>query len=240
MKIFDAHRHVGKGPAGRYDLARVSGTNYIFNQVSSYRANAKSVPDGDSVSLVFDHRRNLDFVLGEAKKGRLAALKIHSREQRLRESDYPVIAEKLALAPRSLPVIVDAFYYGTELDHQPSLRGIILLATRHPERDFVVAHSGGYEVLKYFCHLRELRNIHYDLSFSLQYLSDSSRAADLAKLIRFTDKRRIMYGSDHPWASPKLQLNVLEGIFRTLDLSAADRERILYKNARVLFKSRPR
>ena len=110
-----------------------------------------------------------------------------------------------------------------------------MLARQHRDRPFVIAHCGGYEILKYFFHLRPLPNIYYDLSFSLQYLRDSSLYTDLVKLIKYTDKSKVMFGSDYPLADPNLQLEILLGVFDELKLSTQEREKILFRNAESLF-----
>jgi hypothetical protein len=234
MKVFDCHTHIENGFSG-YTLQDVVSRNVIFNSVASYREHIRTVAGSDCTSLIFDCRNNVDFVVGEANKGKISALKIHSRIQELTTNDYPLISEKLSLTPATLPVIVDAFYYGDALEFNPSLSAIIMLAKQHSGRPFVIAHCGGYEILKYFFHLRPLHNIYYDLSFSLQYLRDSSLFTDLIKLIRYTDKKKIMWGSDYYLASPEVQLKILLDIFDDLKLGADDRERILYGNAELLF-----
>jgi len=234
MKIFDCHIHIENGLQA-YDLDEVVKRNVIFNIVESYNKNAASVPKGDTISLIFDYKHNLSTVMNEIKGGKVNALKIHSRQQKIKHSDYPEITTLLAKTPDSLPVIVDAFYYGDEMEYMPSLEYIVHWAKVFPKRKIIVAHSGGYELLKYFFHLRSFTNVYYDLSFSLQYLADSSVYADMVKLVKFTDKQRIMFGSDYHWASPKLQLEVLQGIFHKLALSDTEKEMILYSNAESVF-----
>jgi hypothetical protein len=99
-----------------------------------------------------------------------------------------------------------------------------------PNRKFVVAHSGGYQVLKYFFHLKEFANVGFDLSFSLQYLSDTSCRADLLKLIRHIPNERIFFGSDYPEANPALQANVLNTLANELELQQAARDGMFMEN----------
>jgi hypothetical protein len=233
MKIFDCHTHIEQG-FDTYDLSGVSNKNVIFNSIESYQKHRQLVSSSDVVSLIIDLQQT-DFVLQEVHKGHVNGLKIHSRDQRLTDGDYAYLLKNLSLFPDYLPVILDAFYYGDEIQYQPSLTKIIEFAKFYPQKKFVIAHSGGYEVLKYFFHLRPLKNIYYDLSFSLQYLSDTSCFSDLKKLIKFTDTSRVMFGTDFFWASPKLQLEVLDSIFSTINLSIQDQHKILYDNARHIF-----
>ncbi|HTU68862.1 MAG TPA: amidohydrolase family protein [Candidatus Baltobacteraceae bacterium] len=232
-RIFDAHVHVHQGLAA-YDL-EVTGKNIIFNDVASYREHhARYRSEGTTVSLVLDLGREADFVRSEAEAGGLAALKIHSRLQKITATGWDAVITRLRPMPPNLPVIVDAFYYGSNLDCQPSLNGIISLLSTFPERRFVVAHSGGHRILEYFFHLREFRNCWYELALSLQYLEDSSALLDLKKLIKFTDKSRILFGSDFPFASPRRQYKILLEIGKALALTSEDMDRILYANAAEL------
>jgi predicted TIM-barrel fold metal-dependent hydrolase len=83
--------------------------------------------------------------------------------------------------------------------------------------------------------LRNLENVYYDLSFSLQYLSDTSCFLDLIKLIKYTNKNKIMFGSDHHWASAKFQFEILNGIFDKLQLNQEEKQKILYDNSQEVF-----
>lgn len=235
-QVFDCHLHI-EGGMGGYDLPNVSKRNIIFNTVKSYEQHHALYRNDSSnfFSLVFDYKTNFDFVKQEAKEARLNAIKIHSRLQHLRTSDYEVLIDHLHEIPSNLPIIVDAFYFGSTLEFQPSLEGIIQLSSAFPERKVVVAHAGGYRVLKYFFHLREFNNVVYDLSFSLQYLKDSSVFIDLKKLIRYTDKRKIMFGSDFPFGNANEQYVILTELLMDLEVDLQTQEDIFYNNALTIF-----
>ena len=233
-RIFDAHVHVDNG-LGAYDLETVR-KNVIFNDVASYRdLHEQYRSASNTLALVLDLRAESEFVRREAEAGRIAALKVHSRLQKITEDDWETVVARLKIMPSHLPVIVDAFYYGSDLSCQPSLAGLVKLLSAFPDRRFVIAHSGGYRILEYFFHLREFSNCSYELALSLQYFDDSSVMQDLTKLIRFTDKSRILFGSDFPFASPRRQYETLREIGTALALSPADMDRILFSNAAEMF-----
>lgn len=232
--VFDAHFHLADASFS-YDLS-VNGKNIIFNDVNAYRAFRRDdISEPYSVSLVVDIGSAFDYVRSEAEAGRIQGLKIHSRVQRLTERDWPTLMRRLENLPSELPVIVDAFYHGKDLDVQPSLRSIIALIDRFQERHFIIAHCGGYRLLQYFFHLRECQNVSYDLSVALQYFADSSLWADLQKLIYFTNKDRIIFGTDYPYASPNLQYRNFLRIAENIGLSAFEVGAILYGNAARAF-----
>lgn len=233
-RIFDAHVHIERGLDG-YDLD-VAGKNVIFNRVEEYRCDGRgNLGPRDSATLILDIGEERAFVREEADAGRISAVKIHSRIQKIGHAKWPQISAALSLLPPHLAVVVDAFYFGADLEHQPSLPALVSLLQEFPERRFVVAHSGGYRMLEYFFHLREFTNVYYELALSLQYLQDSSVFPDLKKLVRYTDKSRILFGSDYPYGSPAGQLAVLVEVLAALDVSHEDRDRILYRNAASLF-----
>jgi predicted TIM-barrel fold metal-dependent hydrolase len=237
MKIFDCHYHF----QSLDDLSdKYYGSddyrNVIINYVDEYKAVKPSLPlPRTSVSLIFDYRNNFDYVKEQIDAGNLNALKIHSRTQRISSGDYDELIMMLQKSKTSLPLIIDAFYYGQEMEFQPDLPGIIRIAKEFPNNKIIIAHAGGYEILKYFFHLRKLDNIYWDLSFSLQYLSDSSCFYDLKKLIKFNGKDRIMFGSDCPWAEPAFQINVLKSIANELSFTEKESEMIFFENAFKIF-----
>jgi hypothetical protein len=234
MKIFDCHLHIEEGLLN-YNLDNVAKRNVIFNSIDSYEKHVARVPKSDSISLIFDYKNNLDYVLDKIDANQINALKIHSREQELMQSDYPKLIDKLRLVKKNIPIIIDAFYYDHHLENRPSLSSIIDIAQEFPKRKIIVAHSGGHKILDYFFHLRTLDNIYYDLSLSLQYLSDSSCFLDLIKLIKYTNKNKILFGTDYHWADAKFQFEVLISIFDKLNLNQKEKQQILYDNSEALF-----
>ena len=169
-------------------------------------------------------------------KGIIQGLKIHSRIQKIQRSDYDLICEKLKFIDEKVPVILDAWYYGSELKYNPDLEGLIQIAKSQPNRNFVIAHAGGYRIIEYFYHTRELENVHYDLSLTTQYLSDSSLYLDLKKFIKWIEKDRLLFGSDYPYASPKEQLDLINQIAGESKLTISEKESINLINATRIYR----
>jgi predicted TIM-barrel fold metal-dependent hydrolase len=116
------------------------------------------------------------------------------------------------------------------------------LLDRHPKLKLVCPHLGG--ALPYICgrmdhqlHVLKrgpqnlerkpseyLRSIYMDIASPL---TEAMRFA-----IDFFGVDKLLFSSDHPWVQPT---EILEP-FRNLDLSADDQQRILYRNAQVLFR----
>lgn len=235
MKVFDCQAHI-EDSFEKYDIPDIFGKNVIFNSIESYKKNHLNVGLTDSISLVFDFKHNLDFVLDTIESKPISALKVHSRIQELSRSDYPVLIENLKKAPLELPVIIDAFYWGGQMQFQPSLSGIVEILEAFPDKTFIIAHGGGVHVQEYFVHLRPFKNVIHDLSYSLEYFSDSSLFQDFKKLIKWTAKDRLMFGSDFPDASPRKQFDLLKLLLDELGVSSEEQAKVFFENAVDLFK----
>lgn len=233
MKIFDSHCHIETG-LEKYNIDTES-KNIIFNSIESYRRFADKVAAPDVISIVFDYRSNYEAVKEIVAAGKVKALKIHSKIQKISEKDYPVLMAKLAELNTRLPIIIDAIYYGDELEFQPSLQYIIAIAKQFKDNPIIVAHSGGYDVLKYFYHLKTLPNIYFDLSLSLSYMRHTSIFADFKNLIRFGDSSKILFGTDYPTIDPKTHLDVFMEVSKELNLSEEAIHQILFSNSKALF-----
>ena len=225
--IFDCHLHVDNG-IDKYNIPFVNG-NIIFNSVDHYKQESDNYLTYYK-SLLFDYKNNFDFIIEEASKQKIVAYKIHSRIQKITNEDYPILLEMLEKLPNNIPLIYDAFYYGSDLKYQPSLEGLIYLATNLPHKRFIVAHAGGYKIIEYFFHLKGLKNIGYDLSISLQYLYDSSCQFDLLKLIKYTPSERIFFGTDFPIGDPLVQFDYLIQILNSLNMNSKKIEEIFTTN----------
>lgn len=242
--IFDSHTHIEKGiiqpievGLEDYDL-EVIGKNYICNFPELLETYLKYKTNEDSLCYVYNFREESEITktIDLLNKGIIQGLKIHSRIQKIQRSDYDLICEKLKVIDEKVPVILDAWYYGSELKYNPDLEGLIQIAKSQPNRNFVIAHAGGYRIIEYFYHTRELENVHYDLSLTTQYLSDSSLYLDLKKFIKWIEKDRIMFGSDYPYASPKEQLDLINQISVESKLTISVKESINLINATRIYR----
>ena len=225
--MFDCHIHVETGME-KYDISITSG-NIIFNAIDSYEKYAPLYPKYYH-SLIFDFKKEISYFKSLIQDKKIVCLKVHSRIQQIAEKDYPFLIQRLHELDENFPIIYDAFYYGGDINYQPNLKELINLIKVFPNRKFIIAHAGGYEILKYYFHLRTFTNVGYDLSLSLQYLEDSSCREDLKKLIKFTAKEKLFFGTDYPFASPSNQVNILNQILNELGLAEEEKEGIFNNN----------
>jgi hypothetical protein len=231
--VFDGHACYYENEVEGIQIKR---KNVIFDDVEEYKAKKDKVEGVDSISLIFDIWGNKDYVMQEINSN-VSAVKIHNRDQLIDDEKFEEVLNALTLVRHDIPIIYDAFYYGFELQYQPSLKHVVQLAVKFPERKIIVAHSGGHKVLDYFLHLRLLKNIYYDLSFSTQYLYDSSAFLDFVKLIKYTDKSKLLFGSDFSWASLRKQLKILTEVAESLALEEPVVRAILFENSAKLYVS---
>lgn len=123
------------------------------------------------------------------------------------------------------------FHAGHDIGFPPPVHAMpdgMLNALRWLDTPVVAAHWGGCgcggEVLEKLCG----KDIYFDLSFGYGVISKPTAQAILDK--HTPDK--LLFGSDMPWHRPKWELRLLN----SLDISPADREKILWQNAAKLLK----
>lgn len=242
--IFDSHSHIERGIVNpqiiglsEYDLP-VEGKNLICNFPELLPAYLKHKTSQDSLTYIFDFRNDTSIteVKDMLNTSTIQALKVHSRIQKIEHTEYEQVEYALRDIPMNVPVILDAWYYGSELKYNPSLEGIISIIKKQPNRKFVIAHAGGYRIIEYFYHTRDLDNAYYDLSLTIQYLKDSSLFFDLKKFINWIDSSRILFGSDFPYSSPNHQSIILKEICTNLNFNTSKIYSIFYENGYFMYK----
>jgi len=234
MKIFDAHFHLDKGLDG-YNINPLR-RNCIFNFVAQYLEQKHLVPKIDTTTLIFDYKNNWNLVKNEIESKKIQGIKIHSRLLGIKDADYQELFIAFSeISSFRLPVIMDAFYFGHDLEVQPNLVRITEMIKLFPDTTFIIAHSGGIKVLEYFLHLKNLPNVVFELSLSLAYLKHASVFQDFKVLLKFGDRKRIIWGTDFPYINPQNQLDAYLEIAGELKINDAENEDILFGNADHLF-----
>jgi predicted TIM-barrel fold metal-dependent hydrolase len=236
MPIFDCHFHIESGTE-RYNI-EAAGRNIIFNSFDSYHKNNGLASKDDSITIIFDYRNHFDEVKTLLVNKEVAALKIHNRVQKIGAPDYAVLVSMLEEVAPTVPIVIDAFYYGDDLEFQPNLGNIIQIAKKFPGIPIIVAHCGGIEILKYFYHLKPLSNIYFDLSFSLAYLKNTSVYADYKNLLKYGNHDQILFGTDYPFIDARAQLSTFRDLADEASLKKSVVDKVLFDNAQSLFKRR--
>ena len=163
--------------------------------------NVDSFLNGYPVHLAFildiRNREYFERNIALAKElGMAYSVKLHPRLTDITENDFEAICGYIKnLDCRS--VIIDSFLYGSRKENICYIELSSFLAKRLPDKQIVMAHFGGIKVLETMLRTRELKNIFYDCSFSVNFLYGTSAWADLRHCIVHS-QNRVVFGSDRP------------------------------------------
>lgn len=116
-------------------------------------------------------------------------------------------------------IIIDCFYYGSNLETHTNLELSIFIAKYFKETKIILAHGGGHKVLEYMLYTRDMKNIYYDFSFTVVYLKDSSAWIDIIKFFRFNENR-ILFGTDYP----ECNIEHIKSCYEEIILEALDKD----------------
>lgn len=203
-----------------------------FNTVNNYLAeiNGKDGiisfggihPDCDNVCEKLDYIKSLG----------LKGIKLHPDYQNTRMDDPKYIKITDEAIKRGLIVI---YHSGWDIGFPDEHHSSIDIATKllnalnvdeRPEAKIVLAHTGGWnnwdDVEEYLVG----RNVYFDLSFSLPYLS----AEQMTRIIKDHGSDRILFGTDSPWSGQKQSVDEISA----LNLDQEELDAIFYKNAMKL------
>jgi uncharacterized protein len=183
------------------------------------------------------HHENPGIELREAvEKLGFIGLKLHPRLQEFGVDD--IETQKLAAiaGEMNLPVLIDAFPDGTHLMQGFDPVRYANLARSCPKTRFIWAHMGGHKVIDFMMLAKRLPNVCMDCSYSLLYYRSSSVPNDLVYAMRSMRFDRIFYGSDYPDRPLKVSLDMAVDQLRSLNVTDAEMEKLLYANAAEFFR----
>ena len=137
------------------------------------------------------------------------SIKLHPRLTDISEKDFQSIGQYISRY-NFRSIIIDSFLYGSRKENTCYIELSTYLAKSFRDKSVVMAHFGGIKVLESMLRTRELKNIFYDCSFSINYLKGTSVWMDLRHCILYSADR-VMFGSDMPSFTPEDSKNsVLE------------------------------
>jgi len=165
-------------------------------------------------------------------KGIGYGLKLHPRLSNITKDKFRDIANLIEGIDFKF-IIIDCFYYGSNLETHTNLELSIFIAKYFKDQKILLAHSGGHKVLEYMLYTRELKNIYYDLSLTSNYLKNTSVEKDMINFIKY-NYSRIFFGSDYPDFSVKSSLDSYLCLTNKAALDNIKVKKILYENI-ILF-----
>lgn len=164
--------------------------------------------------------------LERLKDAGIRGIKLHPEFQCFYADD-----EKLRPIYRKISELgfVTLFHAGEDYGYAPPYHAMpehLLNALKWFDAPVVAAHWGGIgcgrEVLEKLCG----ENLYFDVSFGYGAIAKPMAQAILDR----HGPEKLLFGSDSPWHRPEWELRLVD----SLDMSEADREKILWKNAHSL------
>ncbi|MDR1585990.1 MAG: amidohydrolase family protein [Treponema sp.] len=155
----------------------------------------------------------------------LKGIKLHPDMQKFNIDDDRMMDIYAVLEGR-LPVIFHTGDYRYPFSHPARLARVL---DNFPGLCVVAAHFGGWSLFDLALEYFRGRRCYLDVSSAIPFLGKKRSA----ELIRIYGAERILFGSDYPMWDPAFCLQD----FLTLDLSNAERELILHKNALAILNA---
>jgi predicted TIM-barrel fold metal-dependent hydrolase len=175
----------------------------------------------------------LNFVLAETSRIKslgLYGIKLHPDYQIFYPDDENVFPIYEKCAELGLPIMFHAGFdpISPTLTHATPDR-LLRVIENFPKLTAIFAHMGGEdhwdEVFELICG----KNCYIDTS----YCAENMDSALMERMIKKHGSERVLFGSDFPWKAPDSIVTKL----KTLNLSEAETDNILYKNALKLLRA---
>ena len=156
----------------------------------------------------------------------LRGVKLHPDVQGFKIDDYRCLKIYELCERYGLPVLLHTGDKRYDMSNPNRLRPIAEIFT---DLTIIAAHLGGWSVWdEAVLQLQGLDNLYFDTSSSLLFLSPEKAA----QLIRAYGADHVIFGTDYPMWVPAEEVQA----FYALGLSEEDNEKILWKNAKKLFR----
>lgn len=231
--LYDSHLHLNKSNLNNSSFvtykSQLLGGNLIVNDLNEFDYYLKEINNNFCLTCILDFHKseNIEILLERIVNKQVKAIKLHPRVQCIAEDDYINVSNALEIIPDNIPVIYDAWYFGSNMKIQPNLSLIIDIIKQFENKIFILAHMGGYKLIEYFTHTRNLQNVKYDLSLTPSYFYGTSIFLDLIHFVKWTDPARLMYGTDYPSVDTLKHYEYVEEIFTRAQLTNNDIDHIL-------------
>ena len=163
---------------------------------------------------------NFEDELKRIKASGLKGIKLHADFQNFQMDSEKMDPIYEVLTSLKMPVLAHAGDYRYDFSGPQRILNVI---TKHPNLKFVAAHFGGYTEWDKSAEILVGKNVFFDTSSTLWKLSVNQ----VMDMINKHGIEKLFFGSDYPMWDHQQELER----FNKLDLTATDRDAILYKNA---------
>lgn len=251
MKIIDAHIHLNTNSSfGTEDFLALLETKklekavLILNTDEQWEVFERNInrfiefKDRIHIGLILDTNKAEEFKKRSTylrDRNIVFSIKLHSRYSKLTVKDFDVI-DRYLYTCQVQSIIVDAFYYGSNLENQIGMELSVHLARVFPDKRIIMAHFGGIHILSAMLYTRDLKNIYYDISLTQTYLSSTSVWMDLLHCVKYNCER-VMFGSDYPDCRLEEAIEQSNKLIQQLDVNARQKfaTNIFYANANKVY-----
>jgi predicted TIM-barrel fold metal-dependent hydrolase len=245
--IIDAHVHIHPNPKGFGDRYDASIETLLKSLDQSEVDKAVVLPIVPKVSNEFiekacrDHPNQLiGFVSVNPVEGEKAlddfdrnmdrfpfkGLKLHPRLQGFSLNDPRIIPVLQRAGERNVPVLIDAFPYGSGSIARSLPLLLDEVAYQVPKTKIIMAHMGGYRFMDGMAVALSNKNVYVDISYILPFFENSIFEKMLEFAIKKVGTNRIIYGSDHPELPLQETFNRTKAILNRFNLTNKDLELI--------------
>lgn len=192
--------------------------NFIIDQVSEH-------PEFVGFGTMHADYDNFDEELKRIKAAGLKGIKLHPDFQKFQIDSPKMDAIYDVLSDLGMPVLVHAGDY--RFDYSGPKR-ILNVHKKHPELKIIAAHFGGYTEWENAMEYLVGQNVYFDTSSTLWKLP----VEKANEMIKKHGYKKFLFGSDYPMWDHEDEFER----FNQLDLTAEERDAILYKNAQKLLE----
>lgn len=161
-------------------------------------------------------------------------LKLHPRIHGFSPDDPDCVVLVRKAGDAGVPVLIDAFPDGDWLMAGLSALRYGALAKAAPETKVIVAHSAGHQCLDLLMLMKRMPNLWLDISFSLLYYRGPV-VENLLYMLQSLRCERCLFGTDYPDRPLPESVSGMLDILESSPLSEEQLEKLLWKNARILF-----
>ncbi len=168
--------------------------------------------------------------IGRIKELGLKGVKLHNDYQGVFIFDERCIPIYKRCEELSLPVVFHMGYDPVSpLVHRAMPYDLIELSEKFPKLKIIAAHMGGmYAWESVYKYIAGRKNIYLDTAFVAGYIDPGI----FAEIVRKHGADRVLFGSDLPWSSPDMEVELIENS----PFTDEEKERIFWKNTAELLE----
>lgn len=216
--------------------SKIGVTNYVVHSTATKESQVESInnfiiseaqkhPEFVGFGTMHPDFINFEEELNRIKSAGIKGLKLHPDFQRFETDDPKMDKIYEAAAQLELPILFHAGDYRFSFSGPKRIRNVI---DKHPNLIVIAAHFGGYtewdDALEYLCG----QNVYFDTSSTLWKLP-LEKANEIIKKHGYD---KMLFGSDFPMWDHQDELSR----FNTLNFTEAEKEAVLYTNAKKILK----